>query len=131
MTEWDARLRCGGGPGTEEGDTDAGRELGGWREGPGMAGSGIWSESMAVVVLVGPSECKRCLVLLSQTDAYNLLLLSRRYIPCRSPPIITPINVRPVLQQHPHNLNTPICRRQVQRRASMISPSIDLRLLLT
>ena len=59
MTEWDARLRCGGATGTEEGETDAGRELDEWREGPGMAGSGIWSESMAVVVVVGPSECKR------------------------------------------------------------------------
>ena len=50
MTECDARLRvgCGGeGSGGEEGTREVGR--GEWREGPGIDGSGIWSESIVVV----------------------------------------------------------------------------------
>src|SRR6266403_419342 len=46
VTEWDARLRvgCWGG-----GESDVGRAAGEGREGPGIDGSGIWSESIVVV----------------------------------------------------------------------------------
>ena len=51
MTEWDARFReagcADGAEGAEEGETDWGREAAEWREGPGIAGRGIWSESMS------------------------------------------------------------------------------------
>jgi len=47
VTEWEARFRCAGGAeGAEEGATDWGRGAPEWREGPGIAGIGIWSESM-------------------------------------------------------------------------------------
>lgn len=51
MTECDARLRvgCGGdGRGGEEGAKDVGRVVEEWRDGPGIDGSGIWSESIVV-----------------------------------------------------------------------------------
>jgi hypothetical protein len=51
VTEWDARLRegCWGeGRGGEEGERDVGRAAAEWREGPGIDGSGIWSESIVV-----------------------------------------------------------------------------------
>ena len=50
MIEWEARFREAGGAegaeGAEEGETDWGRGAAEWREGPGIAGRGIWSESM-------------------------------------------------------------------------------------
>jgi hypothetical protein len=47
VTEWEARFRCGGGAeGGEVGEREVGREEPEWREGPGRAGRGIWSESI-------------------------------------------------------------------------------------
>ena len=52
VTEWDARLRVGcweEGRGGDVGERDVGRAAAGeWREGPGIDGSGIWSESIVV-----------------------------------------------------------------------------------
>ena len=58
MTECDARLRegcCWGG--REEGERDVGRTTLEWREGPGIDGSGIWRESIVVVVVQRKRRC--------------------------------------------------------------------------